>query len=173
MNRKSGLIIATTFLLSFGAGLAIAQQAGGKNQIVELVWGRATSTLAQAQQSNVDAELRRVVDEARSANVRADVATLDKHLASDYIRIRSNGSVQSKADILDWFKTGKLKMSVDDASDVTIHSYGNTAVVVTTENVKGVLMGKEYAGQYRDSRVFVKRAGEWKEVLHTSTKIMP
>jgi hypothetical protein len=135
--------------------------------------GLLSSTLALAQQSNVDPELRRVIDQARSANVKADVATLDKHLADDYVRIRGNGSVQSKADILDWFRTGKLTMSVDDASDMTIHTYGNTAVVITNENVKGVLMGKEYAGQYRDSRVFVKDGGEWKEVLHTSTKIVP
>ena len=135
--------------------------------------GLLSSTLALAQKGNVDPELRRVIDQARSANVKADVATLDKHLADDYVRIRGNGSVQSKADILDWFRTGKLTMSVDDASDMTIHTYGNTAVVITNENVKGVLMGKEFTGQYRDSRVFVKDGGEWKEVLHTSTKIMP
>lgn len=137
------------------------------------VVGLTAPSLIVAQESKVEAELRTLLDEVRSANVKSDVAALDKHMAADCVRIRGNGLVATKAEVLDWFKTGNLKMSVDDASDVKIHIFGNTAVVTNTEDVKGVMMGKEYGGQYRDSRVFVKQGSEWKEVLHQSTKIAP
>jgi hypothetical protein len=138
-----------------------------------VVLGLVAPSLMLAQKKNAEADLRAMIDEFRSANVKGDVATLDKHLADDYIRIRSNGTVQTKAELFDLFKTGKFKMTADDVSDLKVYTHDNTALVITTETTKGVLMGKEFAGQNRDARVFVKRGGEWKEILHTSTKIAP
>lgn len=135
------------------------------------VLGLMAPSLMPAQQSKVEAEVRALVEETCKINVKGDAAALDKHLASDFVRIRSNGLVATKADLLDWFRTGNIKMSLDEASDVKAYAHGDAAVVTSTESVKGVLMGKEYGGKYLDSRVFVRRGGEWKEVLHQSTRI--
>ena len=48
---------------------------------------------------------------------------------------------------------------------------GNTAVVTSTADVKGTVKGNDISGTYQASRVWVKRNGNWQQVLFQSTKV--
>ena len=61
----------------------------------------------------------------------------------------------TKAQVLEGFKSGNMKFDLFDESDIKMRS----------------LEGKEFSGQFRDSRVFVKREGNWQVVLFHSSKI--
>jgi hypothetical protein len=128
--------------------------------------------LAQ-QNSKAEKEIRAVLDELREANLKGGAegaAILDKYLADDVVRIPPNGALYTKAELLDGFRTGKIKVEAQDNSDIKIHIYGNTAVVSGLAKRKSSFMGSEITGQDRWTRVFVKRNGVWKNVLYQQTK---
>jgi len=80
--------------------------------------------------------------------------------------------VLTKAQVLEGFKSGNMKFDLFDESDIEIRFYGDVAVLISTANIKmRSLEGKEFSGQFRNSRVFVKREGNWRVVLFHSSKI--
>jgi hypothetical protein len=90
------------------------------------------TVLAQQSKSAKEKEVRAVVDAINEANLKGGeeaASVMDKYLAKDMVRIPSNGSIFGKADMVDGFRTGKIKVSQMEPSDVKINIYGNTAVV--------------------------------------------
>ena len=132
--------------------------------------------LAQ-QNSKAEKEVRAVLEELRQANLKGGddgAATFDKYIAVDVVRIPPNGTSVTKADMLDGFRAGKIKVEKMDQSDIKIYIYGNTAVVTGIVKFIGEQAGVNYTGnQYRFTRVFVRQDGIWKHVLIQNTRITP
>jgi len=145
--------------------------------IMFLVFALAVPASMLAQQnSKAEKEVRAVLEELRQANLKGGddgAATFDKYIAVDVVRIPPNGTSVTKADMLDGFRTGKIKVEKMDQSDIKIYIYGNTAVVTGIDNSRWTMLGADYSGQFRWARVLVKRDGIWKSVLFTNTKIAP
>jgi ketosteroid isomerase-like protein len=132
----------------------------------------AASGLMLGQERNAEKEVRTVLKQVVDAAVKGDVAALDKVLADDFRRIQSDGSELTKTQILEGFKSGNMKFDAFDESDIETRLYGNVAVVISTANIKmRSVDGKVFSGQFRNSRVFVKRDGNWRVVLFHSSKI--
>ena len=81
------------------------------------------------------------------------------------------GSTFTKADVLENFKSGKLKYDAAETSDMNVRVYGATALVNSTLNIKGHLGDTDISGQFRTVRVLVKRKGQWQSVSHQYTRI--
>ena len=131
------------------------------------------SMLAQ-QNSKAEKEVRAVVDELAQANLKggAEAASIfDKYLADDFVRIPGNGAIFTKADMLDGWRTGKIKVEKLDLSDVKVHVYGKTAVVTGVFKTVSTVIGTNYANTNRWTRVFVKHGGNWQCVLYQNTPI--
>jgi hypothetical protein len=131
------------------------------------------SVLAQGS-SKTEQEVRAVLDQSEQANLKGGAeaaATFDKILGDDYTRIPPNGAALTKADIVNGFKTGKIKVGSLEDSDVKIRIYGHTAVVTGVTTEKGMLSGTSVSGKARWTRIFVKRGSDWKIVLFQSTNI--
>ena len=79
--------------------------------------------------------------------------------------------LNTKADIMNGWSTGKLRVEAFDFSDVKVFMHGSTAVVTGIETGKGTYLGNPWTGAYRFSRVFVKRDGIWKMVLYQNTPV--
>jgi hypothetical protein len=129
--------------------------------------------LAQ-QNSKAEKEVRSLVEEIRQANLKGGseaVAFFDKYLADDVVRIPGAGLLNNKADILNGFKSGKLKVESMEYLDIKVKIYGKWAIVAAIESGKGTYLGTPWTGTYRFSRVFVKRDGIWKTVLYQDTPI--
>lgn len=56
-------------------------------------------------------------------------------------------------------------------SDLTVRIYGDTAVVTGSSSQKGQENGKDYSGDYRFTRVYVKQGEAWKTVALQATLI--
>jgi len=131
------------------------------------------SMLAQ-QNSKAEKEVRAVLTEITEANMKGTgaVPIFEKYLADDYTRISDSGSVSTKADVLNGFKTGASTYQSLDLSDVKIRIYGKTAVVTGIVKGKGMTMGiSDTDIPDRFTRVFVKRDGIWKSVLYQNTPL--
>ena len=131
------------------------------------------SMLAQ-QNSKAEKEIRAIIDELTAANLKGGpevVPIFDKYLADDFVRIPPSGAIYTKADMLDGWKTGKIKVQSAELSDLKIRVYGNTAVVTAISTAKSNVLGEAMSGQRRYTRVLVKRGGTWKCVLYQNTTI--
>ena len=127
-----------------------------------------------AQSSKAEEEVRAVIDELQEANLKggAEGAVIfDKYLADDLTRIPANGAVLTKADLVNGFKTGKIKVDALELSDIKIRIYGHTAVATGISTRIETNMGARVAGGTRWTRLFVKSDGVWKNVLYQNTGI--
>ncbi len=142
-----------------------------KRVVIVLAFIVAASALALAQGSNVEQSIKALTEQLRQATLKGDAATLDKLLADDYIWIDSVGATRTKADALEGFKSGKLKYEALEFSDMKVRVYGDTALVNTTADSKGHLGDRQFSGQYRNIRVWVKGKGQWQIVSFQTTRI--
>ena len=101
-------------------------------------------------------------------------AGFESFFADDVIYTRSAGVVISKADILkslDSAKPATETKSIFSAEDITVHEYGDTAVVAfrlvaRTEHNDGTVETEHY----RNTGTFLRRKGKWQVVAWQATK---
>ena len=142
-----------------------------KRVVIVLAFIVAASALAWAQGGNVEQSIKALTEQGRQATLKGDVATVDKLLADDFIGIDPAGGTSTKAQVLELFKSGKVKYEAIEISDMKVRVYGGTALVNTTANVKGHVGDIDISGQYRGVRVWVKRKGQWQSVSFQSTRV--
>jgi len=91
--------------------------------------------------------------------------------ADNYTFITLRGELRTKSEILKGFQSGSFKYESRQISDLNIRVYGNTAIVVGRSVQKGVENGRDYSGDYRFTRVYVKQTGRWLSVALQTTAI--
>src|SRR5438105_2630163 len=148
-------ILALTVLAIAASSISLGQMAGEKS----------------ASKDKVEQQLINLEKERSDAVIKGDTATLDRMTADDYVLTNALGQVRNKAQILADLKSGELKYQSIDNDDVTVHVYGNAAVLTGHSTTKGQSGGKDISGQYRFTRVYVKRDGRWQSVAFQQTKI--
>lgn len=131
----------------------------------------------QARQSTthrLTAMLNQFLDDASTGNR----GGFDRFFANDVIYTGSNALVRTKPDIMK--NVGSMKPTTDkkttySAEDVTVHDFGDAAVVAfrlvartETKNAKGP---KIETASYRNTGTFVRRNGRWQVVAWQATKI--
>jgi ketosteroid isomerase-like protein len=82
-----------------------------------------------------------------------------------------NGQMSDKSQMVNNFKTGQIKLTSDELSDMKVRVYGNTAVITGKADVKGTLGGKDATGQIMFTRVYVKKGGLWQSVAFQQTRV--
>lgn len=114
-------------------------------------------------------ELRNLVKMWDDATAKGDAATLDRLLADEFSFVPG----VRKAQYLEFVKTKTADTFVESAvsHDVQVQVYGDTAVVVGTDTVKGKNRGQSYENKYKYLDVWVKRDNRWQCVKASSTQI--
>jgi ketosteroid isomerase-like protein len=121
--------------------------------------------------NELTAMLRQFLSDASTNNA----AGFEKFFADDVIYTRSAGAVTTKPEIMKSV-TGPQPAtgtkSTFSAEDITVHDYGDTAVVAfrlvgRTEHQDG----KVEEAYYRNTGTFLKRNGRWQVVAWQATKI--
>jgi hypothetical protein len=133
-------------------------------------------TAAPANENKAVAEIRAVLDQFVQVNLKGgtEAATMEVTLVADeFLRIPGNGALLTKMDIIDGFKSGKIKVDELVLSDVKIQVFGDSALVTGIQTSKSAILGTSYEGKARWSRMFIKRDGRWQCVLFQSTKMAP
>jgi len=120
---------------------------------------------------NVQEEIKKLEDEPNRAILHGDFATLDRMTSDDYSFITLRGELRTKAEIVKGFKSGTFKYDSRVVSDMNVRVYGDTAIVTGRAIQKGVEDGKDYSGDYRFTRVYVKQNGRWMTVALQVTLI--
>ena len=118
-------------------------------------------------------EIRVLEDQRNRAIVTGDAATLEQMTADDYTFITLRGELRSKSEIVKGFQSRSFKYESRTISDLQVRVYGETAIVTGRSTQKGSENGKDYSGDYRFTRVYVKQKGRWLTVALQATLIQP
>jgi hypothetical protein len=132
------------------------------------------STMLTQQQSKAEKEIRSVLEQLRLVNLKGGpeaVAFTEKYLADDIVRIPDNGVLLHKADLINAFKTGGIKVEKADWTIDQVSIRGKWAMVIGRDTYSWTLNGETMSGTNRWTRVFAKEGGIWKVVLAQSTKM--
>lgn len=109
-------------------------------------------------------EIIQLEEERNQAILRGDSAALDRMTSDDYTFINQKGELRTKAEILTGFKSGTFKYGARKVSELTVRIYGDTAIVTGRAMQEGTENAKDYSGENRFTRVYVKRDGHWVSV---------
>ena len=124
-----------------------------------------------ARYSAAEKEVLATDDERFAARARGDVATMSRIYADDYKLITAEGDLRSKADQINEMTSRQLKFSPPKILERTVRVYGHSAVVLTHEQPSIIRNGVEIGGDFRMTRVYVKRGGRWQLVHTQATRI--
>ena len=121
--------------------------------------------------NEVKNQIAKLEEERNQAILHGDTATLDRMTSEDYTFITLRGELRTKADILKGFQSGSFKYQSREISDLKLRVYGNTAVMTGRSTQKGVENGKDYSGDYRFTRMYVKQHDRWLTVALQTTLV--
>jgi ketosteroid isomerase-like protein len=107
----------------------------------------------------------------REAQLTNNVSVVDRLLADDYLGISSNGTLETKADELARRKSGALRITHLDLSDIKVRIYGDTAVVTSKAELVGTSGDRDISGHFRYTRVYSNRDGQWRIVSFEASRI--
>lgn len=116
-------------------------------------------------------EVLAVEREWTEAHRQGEVATLERLMAEDYLKIQPNGSVAGKAEVLASYQSGQRTWESAQADEYDVRLYGKTAVVIGRWTARGVNHGQRFDYAARFLSVYVKRDGRWQMVAEQSTDI--
>ena len=132
----------------------------------------AVPARGQGSTASVEDQIKKMEKDRAAAVVKADVATLEKLTSDDYILINANGQLSDKTTTMNNIKTGNIKLTTNEVSDLKVRVYGNTAVVTGKSDAKGTIGGRELKGPVMFTRVYVKKDGKWQSVAFQQTPII-
>ena len=107
------------------------------------------------------------------AALKGDVAAMQMMLADDYVAISAaTGGVATKQDSIKNYQTARLKYDSLTPSESKVHVYNSTTALVTARvEVKGKLGDQDLGGNYRYTRLYLKRGGNWQVEQLQTTRI--
>src|SRR5438270_6462403 len=121
--------------------------------------------------NNAIEEIKALEEARNQAVLHGDVAALDRMTSDDYTFITLRGELRTKSDILKGFASGSFHYESRQISDLKVRVYGDTAIVTGRSMQKGMENGKDYSGDYRFTKVYVKAKGRWVTVALQTTLI--
>lgn len=116
---------------------------------------------SSASNENVEQAIRQLITQRDHAIQIGDTASIDRLYANDYISTSAVGVIRTKAEVMDDFKSGALKVSSISSDQVEVRVHGDTAVATGRSTVNGTDKGRDMKGENRFTQVWVKRDGQW------------
>ena len=107
----------------------------------------------------------------REAWVAGDAAALDGIHADDYVAIPNIGTTSTKAEVMADVQRGLFRYTRMQHSEQNVRFYGASAVVVGRTTNEGHRGDRDVSGDFRYTRIYVKRDGRWQAVLSQYTRI--
>jgi uncharacterized protein (TIGR02246 family) len=106
-----------------------------------------------------------------TAVVRNDTAFIERVWDDDFVYTGVRGEIKGKKEILAEFKSGTLKFTEMKFDNQRVRAYGSTAIVTGRATTKGHSPQGEIRGEFRYTRVYVQRDGQWQLVAFQGTPI--
>ena len=151
-----------------------------KRVILLIILVGATAILASAQTAKVTARdagsaeqiILQLENEGREATLKNDIAVNDRLLADNWVNINPDGSITTKARLLELLKQGNFRINAIENDEVMVRIFGDAAVVTGRSTTKRVNEQDEVVSrQVRFTRVYARDKGRWQVVSAHNTLI--
>lgn len=119
----------------------------------------------------MDKALREVHEARIRALVAGDLDALDRYVADDLSYTSPHGTLMTKREVFDSFRSGAMKMQSMEVSDLHTRQYGDTAILTYRAVTKFSDLGKIVDGVIQSTTVYLRRDGQWKLVAAHQTSI--
>lgn len=129
----------------------------------------ALSLAAGQSATKVEDEIKNLEQDWAQANIKSSATAVGQYEADDILLIAPGGRVMDKVQHKTDLGSGDLKFESMELSDMTVHVYGDTAVVVGTNNLRGTYKGQDISGRYRFTDTWLNRNGKWQVIARAST----
>lgn len=108
----------------------------------------------------------------RIAYLKSDSGWLDQHLSDAYIEIDEDGTVKSRTDLVQAFRTADLAYDVVNLSEGSARIFnGDAVLLVQKEDLQGGLRGHNFSGLFRCTHVWIKMNGQWQLASSQLTRV--
>src|SRR5581483_2195288 len=108
----------------------------------------------------------------RPGNRQTGCGLYDRVWGDDFFYTGVRGELRTKQDLLAELRSGDLEFELLRFDGISVRLYGEAAVVTGCATTKGHGPLGEISGQFRYTRVYVKRNGEWQLVAFQGTPIV-
>ena len=128
-----------------------------------------SQTPARTTAGTEEQELLDLMQDWMKAEVKADMAFLDRFIAEDCVITDPVGAVWTKAQFLAGLKSGEGAVQSFALDNMKARVYGDAAVVNGRMTAKQTFRGQDISGQYQCTDTFIRKAGRWQCVaIHLS-----
>ena len=124
----------------------------------------AASSAPAESREQIEATIAQLERDWVAAIVKRDTTTLDRLLAEDFSGTSPTAHVYTKAMALDDLTDATYVVTSMDLDEISVNSYGDTAVAFTSQEEKSRYGGKDMGGHYHFTDVWMKRDGRWQAV---------
>jgi len=152
-------MLAVAALTMAASSLALGQMTGKK------------ANYSNQKGNSVEQAVMQMEEALRAAITKSDTKAYERLVADDYVFTNQDAVVRTKAQVMSAYDSGSLKYESVKFDEIKVHPYGDTAVLTGRSTLKGQDNGKDIGGQFRYTRVYVKRQGRWQLVATQLTRI--
>ena len=107
------------------------------------------------------------------AHLRGDAEALDRLWADELRVVVPRMTPLSKADALSFFRSGRMKFSRYETSELGVRVYGDTAVVSGRVRRARERAGQRVADDWRFTKVYVRTGDAWRVVAYHASEAGP
>lgn len=152
-------MLAVAALTMAASSLALGQMTGKK------------ANYANQKVDSVEQAVMQLEEELRVAITKGDMKAYARLVGDDYVFTNQDAVIRTKAQMVLAYDSGSIKYESVNFDEIKVHAYKDTAVVTGRSTQKMKDNGKDVVGQFRYTRVYVKRQGKWQLVATQSTRI--
>ena len=152
-------MLAVAALTIAASSLALSQMTGKK------------AHYSSQKSDSVEQAVMQMEEDLRVAISKGDAKAYGRIIGDDYVFTNQDAVMRTKAQMVSAYESGSIKYESIKFDEIKVHAYGDTAVVTGRQTLKGQDAGKDISGQFRYTRVYVKRQGGWQLVATQVTRI--
>jgi ketosteroid isomerase-like protein len=152
--------VAALVLIAAPEPMLAAQPAGTPN------------SMGRGQRHESRHEIDQLEDQWHQAVLKSNIPVMQNLLAEDFLGITASGTLQTKQQMIDNIRAGRVHFSTLSISDRKVRFYGTTALVTSLAEVQGTASDGQLSGSYRYTHVYARDAhGAWKIVSFEASRI--
>jgi uncharacterized protein (TIGR02246 family) len=160
----TAMLLASLFLLSCGEPAANNTANKPANAVNNAVANTAST-------ANNEADVKKLMTELGAALAKNDAAAASKFYADDYHLVNPQGVDQTKSARMADMTSGATKFDTFAYENVSVRSYGDTAVAISDVKATGKTNGQPVAASMKVTLALVKMKDGWKVVSGQATPV--